>query len=298
VSGEKLRIWFGFAVISTVWGSTWLVIKIGLETLPPFFSAGIRFVIAATVLYGIIRVRNLPIHRTADAKKLYLAMGVLSFSIPFALVYWGEQFIPSGLGSILFAAFPFWVAIFSHRFLKNEPIDGFKAAGIVLGFCGIIVIFWGDVDLGNPYAALGMAGMVISTIMQAYTLILIKKLGQPISPFVMNFVGMAIGAVALLGLSLLTERWGNVVWNTSSVGSILYLALFGSVLTFVSYYWLLKRIDAVYLSLTSFINPLVAVFLGAIVLGESLGPSVAAGAALVLLGILVANGKFFYEKFA
>jgi drug/metabolite transporter (DMT)-like permease len=98
-------------------------------------------------------------------------------------------------------------------------------------------------------------------------------------------------------MSAFTEQWGNVVWNGAAIGSILYLSLAGSVTTFVAYFWLLKRIQAVYLSLTTFINPIVAVLLGWAVLGEALGTSVAAGAALVLLGILVANGKALYERF-
>jgi len=296
MSGEKLKIWFGFFIISTVWGSTWLAIKIGITAIPPFLAAGVRFVIASFVLYVIIRVRGLKIVMTPDAKKLYVAMGVLSFTIPFALVYWGEQYIPTGLSSILFAAYPFWVALFSHFFLRSEPIDGFKAAGIVMGFLGILLIFWGDFDVDNPRAALGMGAMVCSTILQAYTLIVVKKLGQPISPFVMNFCGMVMASVALVLLSALTEGWGEIRWTLPAAGSVVYLAIVGSVVTFVTYYWLLKRIQAVYLSLTSFINPIVAVILGAVVLDETLGGSVAAGAAMVLAGILLANGKFFLGK--
>jgi drug/metabolite transporter (DMT)-like permease len=296
MSGEKLKIWFGFFIISTVWGSTWLAIKIGITAIPPFLAAGVRFVIASFVLYVIIRVRGLKIVMTPDAKKLYVAMGVLSFTIPFALVYWGEQYIPTGLSSILFAAYPFWVALFSHFFLRSEPIDGFKAAGIVMGFLGILLIFWGDFDVDNPRAALGMGAMVCSTILQAYTLIVVKKLGQPISPFVMNFCGMVMASVALVLLSALTEGWGEIRWTLPAAGSVVYLAIVGSVVTFVTYYWLLKRIQAVYLSLTSFINPIVAVVLGAVVLDETLGGSVAAGAAMVLAGILLANGKFFLGK--
>jgi len=124
----------------------------------------------------------------------------------------------------------------------------------------------------------------------------VKRLGQSISPIVMNFAGMTMGSAGLLLLSALTEKWVGIPWNPSAVLSILYLAIMGSVLTFVTYYWLLKRVQAVYLSLTTFINPIVAVILGALVLDESLGASMAVGAALVLAGILAANGKGILEK--
>jgi drug/metabolite transporter (DMT)-like permease len=296
MKSERLNIWLGFFIISTVWGSTWLAIKIGVTFIPPFLAAGIRFVIASTVLYAIIRFRGLKVVTTPDAKKVYLAMGVLTFFISFALVYWAEQHIPSALGSILFASFPFWVALFAHFLLPGERIDGFKGAGIALGFLGIVLIFWGDFDVGQPLAVLGMAAMVLSTILQAYVLIVVKRLGQSISPIVMNFAGMTMGSAGLLLLSALTEKWVGIPWNPSAVLSILYLAIMGSVLTFVTYYWLLKRVQAVYLSLTTFINPIVAVILGALVLDESLGASMAVGAALVLAGILAANGKGILEK--
>ncbi len=292
----RFLTWLGFIIISTVWGSTWLAIKIGLRTMPPFFAAGFRFVVASAVLYGIIRMRKLPIPFTPDARRVYFALGVLSFAIPFALAYWGQQFIPSGLGSILFCAFPLWVAVFSHFFLVNERLDFFKALGTLLGFIGILIVFSPDLSLPDSSAIPGMAAILLSATMQAYALVVTKKHGQAISPFTMTFVGMAMASVLLLLLGLLVEPTSSIVWSGEAVGSIFYLAIIGSVLTFVSYYWLLKRIDAVYLSLTSFINPIVAVVLGALILDERLASTVLAGATLVLTGILVSNGKVLYGK--
>jgi len=107
---------------------------------------------------------------------------------------------------------------------------------------------------------------------------------------------MVMASISLLLLGVLIEPFSAIVWSGEAIGSILYLAIIGSVLTFVSYYWLLKRIDAVYLSLTSFINPIVAVMLGALILDERLASTVLAGATLVLTGILISNGKMLYGK--
>lgn len=293
---SKLRIGAAFLVVSTVWGSTWVAIKIGLETVPPFLSAGLRFVIAASVLYLLLRMNGLRVGWTRDARRVYLTLGILSITLPFALVYWGQQFIPSALGSILFAVFPFWVAVGSHLMLPDERLTLPKLVGIVLGFIGLVVIFGDDLSWGGSAALPGMAAVLVSTMLQAYSLIVVKKYGQPVSPFVMNFVGMSIGAVGLLTLSVAVEPIGAAVWSPQAVGSILYLAIVGSVLTFVSYYWLVKRIDAVYLSLTSFVNPIVAVILGAAVLGERMAPAVFSGAALVLAGILIANAPALRER--
>jgi drug/metabolite transporter (DMT)-like permease len=296
MSSERFRVWVGFAIVSFVWGSTWLAIKIGLASVPPLLAVGIRFAIASTVLYGIMRARKLQVLWTAETKKLYAALIFLSYSVPYGVVYWGQQFIPSGLSSILFAAFPLWVAFFSHLLLPHERASVFKVVGIVIGMVGLVVIFAEDAHLSEVQGLLGMSAIMISTVLQGIALVLTKKWGQPVNPVVMNFVGMSAGGVLLLAASLALEPVGRAVWDVRAVGSIIYLALIGSVLVFVTYHWLLKRIQAVYLSLTSFINPIVAVILGALILDESLGPKVFAGAALVFLGILVANGKMLYAR--
>jgi drug/metabolite transporter (DMT)-like permease len=211
-------------------------------------------------------------------------------------VYWGQQFIPSGLSSILFAAYPFWVVIFSHLILANERLNVSKVSGIVLGFIGLVIIFSRDIHWTDANGFLGMAAILFTTIIQALALVLIKKYGQPINPFVMNFVGMLAGGVLLLLFGLATESFSSIIWDTAAIGSILYLALVGSVVAFVTYHWLLKRTEAVYLSLVSFINPIIAVILGALILSEALASSVYIGAGFVLIGILVANGKYLYEK--
>jgi drug/metabolite transporter (DMT)-like permease len=242
-------------------------------------------------------LRQVRVPLSPEAKKVYLVLGTVSFGVCYSLVYWGEQFIPSGLCSVLFAAYPFCVALFSHFLLERERLTSFKIAGIILGIAGLIVIFSGDLLLSDSSAVPGMAAVLLSTVLQARVLVLIKKHGQAIDPFAMNFVGMTLGTVVLLLLGFTLERGRPVLLDGAAVGSVLYLAAVGSVLAFVTYYWLLKRIEAVYLSLTSFINPIVAVILGAVLLGESLAVRTAAGAALVLVGLLTANGKQLYAKF-
>jgi len=293
---ERAKIWAAFVVVSTVWGSTWLAIKLGLQSVPPFLAAGVRFAVASALLYAIMRLRGYPLATGRGPRKVYAALGILSFGIPFALSYWGQQYLPSALGSILFAAYPFWVALFQFAMLKDDPPDLYKVGGIVLGFAGVAVIFGGDPLAGEPLALIGMLAIVISTILQAYVLILIKRDAEGINTVSMNFAGMVIGMVMLIALSLAFETGSDVQWTATAVGSVAYLSIVGSVLTFVSYYWLLKRVDAVYLSLTSFINPVVAVVLGAIVLGERLGPAAYGGSVLVLAGILLANAKAMYAR--
>jgi drug/metabolite transporter (DMT)-like permease len=159
-----------------------------------------------------------------------------------------------------------------------------------------VIIYYAETAIADPRAFLGMSAVIFSVFLQALALVLIKKHGEPVSPLSMNFVGMAMGGVLLVLLSAVAEGGRTVTWTTPAVLSLLYLTLVGSVVTFVAYYWLLKKIDAVYVSLSSFINPIVAVVLGAVILGERMPPTVFTGAGLVMLGLLVANGKGIYAR--
>jgi drug/metabolite transporter (DMT)-like permease len=294
---ERFRVYLSYILICTIWGSTWLVIKIGLETLTPLVAAGCRFLVASSILFALIMIRGVKIPFDRRDRSFYLIVALTSFSIPFALVYWGEQYVPSGLTSIIFAIYPFTVAFFSFLFIPTEKPTAGKILGIALAFGGIVAIFSNDVHASDPKALWGMAAVLCSAILQGYSVIVVKKHGHSIHPFAITFVPMLTGAVLLLTSSALFEDLSRVQFTTKAFLSILYLGIFGSVATFVSYFWLLKKVEAVLLSLTSFITPIIAVVLGVLFMGEELSPRTFLGAAFVLGGIAVANyaevRKFF-----
>ena len=294
MKSEKLWIALGFCLVSVIWGSTWLAIKVGLESVPPFFAVAIRFTLAASILAVIARVRGERMLLDRDSVRVYLAMAFFSFSFPFALVYWGEQYIDSSLASILFAIYPFVVAIGSHYFLPEEPLNPFKIIGILLGFAGVLVIFWSDIHFGDS-ATWGMLAVLLSTLLQGTSLVIVKRKGKHLSPTMLSLGGMLIGIVVLYILAFSFEDASAISLDAKGIGSILYLGTFGTVVTFVVYYWLMKRVDAVYLSLVSLVTPILAVVLGTIFLHEELAPRVFSGAGLVLLGILTANGRELFR---
>jgi drug/metabolite transporter (DMT)-like permease len=296
MQNDRLKIIGGFILASTIWGSTWLAIKIGLGSIPPFFGAAFRFLIAMIVLLAVIKFRGIEFQNDKKSQQLYLISGLMAFGIPFALVYWGQQYIPSGLSSILFALYPFIVGILSHVMLPSEPLNVFKVSGILLGFFGIFIVFSQDIAWGGDSTSLGMLAIVLSSILQGFSLILIKKYGKHLNPFNLNLGGMTIGAMVLFCLALIFESPSDVHFDLKGVGSILYLGVLGSVVTFSVYFWMLKKVEAVYLSLLAFVTPILAIILGGIVLNEKLGVHVLQGGALVLLGILVANSKDFLKS--
>jgi len=286
---ERFRVFISYFLVCTIWGSTWLVIKIGLETMTPLLAAGCRFLVASAVLFTLIKVRGVKVPFNRSERLFYVVVALTSFSVPFALVYWGEQFIPSGLTSIVFSVYPFTVALFAFLFLPNEKITAWKISGIVIGFLGILAIYSNDIQISGPNSSWGMAAVMASAILQAYSVIVIKKHGHSIHPFAITFVPMLMGAVLLLAASVVLEDFSNIDFTPHAVLAIFYLGIFGSVATFVSYFWLLKRVEAVILSLTSFITPIIAVVLGVVVLGEKVSPGTFIGASLVLAGIAVSN---------
>lgn len=286
---EGLKIFLVYAMLCLIWGSTWLAIRFGLESLTPIYSAGLRFSMASLFILVLMKIRGVSLQLDKVSIRLYLIMGLLSFVIPFGLVYWAEQFVPSGIASVLFAVFPFFVAIFSFLFIAEETIGIYKIFGITIGFIGITIIFSDSLRSYITDYLLGMIAIILSAIMQASIAVTIKKYGHHLNPLAMNLVPMIIAGISMTVIGLLIEDTSKNRFDLNAILSILYLAFFGSLITFTSYYWLLKKINIVILSLTAFITPITALILGFLFYNEQLSNKHFIGAALVLMGVLVAN---------
>ncbi len=238
----------------------------------------------------IVVIKNVPIPKDRISIRLYLVAGFCTFSLGYAFVYWGQQYVPSALASILFGTFPFFVAALSWFVYRIEYLTWIKAAGIVTGFAGVVVIFSEDVNYHLGEASFfGMLALICAAIIQAFASVTIKKYGYELSTFALVAVGMVIGTCILFVISIATEDWGTTIIDAKAVGSVLYLATFGSIVTFGTMFWLLKRIEAVILSLSAFITPIIAIILGIFIAGETFTTQIFAGSALVLTGILIAN---------
>ncbi|KAF0153219.1 MAG: DMT superfamily drug/metaboltie permease [Ignavibacteria bacterium] len=286
---ENLKITLAYILICLLWGSTWLAIRLGLDSLTPIFSAGIRFTFASMLILIIMKYKKIELQKDPLSVKLYLILAYFSFVIPFGLVYWAEQFIPSSLASIIFAVMPFFVILFSVFAFKDQKIMPAQVFGVILGFVGILVIFSEDlfVDLKNDL--LGMAAVLVSSVMQAGIAVTMKKYGKNLNPVSMNFVPLLLAGLTMMLFGLLFEEYSKNKFDLNALISVGYLALFGTVLTFTTYYWLMKKINIVLLSISTFITPIIAVILGWAVLGEKFTSQIIAGSSLVLVGILFAN---------
>lgn len=277
-----------FGSLCFVWGSTWLAIKVGLGSLPPLFFAGIRFVIAWGLLLTYALAMKMEFPRDKTSWRVMLFLGLTQITLPYALVFWGEQYVTSGLAAVLFATVPFFVAFFAHFIIPDERMTAWKLSGILVSFIGIIMIFsrelmvadnslWGGIALIAGAGSAGCANVVG------------KKYSQFINPIVNVVVQTGVGALLLMVGGVLFERQLSPNFSQISILMVLYLAVVGSAFAFVALYWLFTRMDVTRVSLFSFITPIVAVVLGWLVLGEKVGLNVVLGGTLILVGVVLVN---------
>ena len=276
-----------YALICLIWGSTWLAIKVGLVGVPPFLAAGLRFLLSAALVGVMLAARRRPIVLTRDDKVCILSLGLLLFWLDYACVYWAELHISSGLTAVLFSTMPLITTLLSAFWTRSERLSARKLAGILVGSAGTAVLFWPREQLGLMQA-LGMASALMGSVCAAINLVTMKKHGRHSDPMVLNFLGMGLGSACLLVMSAALERWTAVEWTRSNVLAILYLSVFGSVIAFSAYYYLIKHIDATIVSLTTLIIPIVALALGSVFLYETVMPAAVLGIVMTLAGVGIA----------
>ncbi len=286
---ERFKVAAVYVWICLIWGTTWFAIKFGLESFPPFFSAGLRFLVAAAIYTVIVMIKKYPMPFDKLSVKLYLFVGICSYVIPFGIIYWSEQYIPSGLASVIFAIYPFAVVIWSKFLLREDEIPPNKIMGIVIGFTGIVVLFSDSFKFDLSFQFWGMIGAVLNALIQSFVLVVVKKYGKKLHPVSVNFIPMLIGGIGLTGISFFTENFHQVHFTPAGIGTVLFLGIFGSVVTFTSYYWLLKKINILLLSVISFITPVVALYVGWLFLNETLTKNQFWGSMIALSGVLLSS---------
>jgi drug/metabolite transporter (DMT)-like permease len=273
-------------ILCGIWGSTWLFIKLGLADLPPITFAGIRFVIACTILFSLIRIRRIPLPHARADWILLATSGILSFGLNYGLVFWGEQYITSGLAALLQATLPAFGLVFAHFHLPAERLTWTKIGGVVLGVFGVGVVFSNQLAVSGRQALAGCVALILSAMFAAYSNVLVKRFGKHLNPAVLSAGQMLFGLVLLLAVGIPLE--GNPLkfhWTGMAVVAMFYLAIVGSVIAFLLYYWLVLNMDVTKSMMIALVTPVVAVILGMIVLNEEFGWRTLAGGAMIILGI-------------
>lgn len=282
-SGATQAVVFG--ILTLIWGTTWLGIKIGLESFPPFFSLALRFGLAGPAVLLIMKLRGMKIPWEPRHQPFFLTIGFLSFVVSYGVVYWCEQYITSGLAAVLFALLPLLTAVFAHFMLHEEKLGSGKVAGLGLSLVGIAIIYSEDLRQIHPLAPVAALVMLISPAVTALSGVLSKQRSREISPLAMAGIPMTYGAIAHTILWLLLERGEPIAWTWPGVASVLYLTIFGSVIAFGGYYWLLQHMPVGRLALMAYLTPIVALLLGIFGAHEHMTTRIMIGAGMVLVGV-------------
>jgi drug/metabolite transporter (DMT)-like permease len=282
-------VWLGLCAI---WGSTWLAIKLGLRDLPPLSFAGIRFAIAAIILFAMVWIKGARLARTAGEWKLLAYTGALTITLNYGLVFWGEQYIASGLAAVLSATVPLFGLPIAHRYLSTERLTVPKIFGVLLGLCGVAIVCSGQLGVGGPLAFWASVGIILAAAMTAHAGVLIKARGAQLEPSVIAGVQMAGGCIPLLVGGAIIE--GNPLafhWSPLAWAALAYLTILGSVVAFLMYYWLIRHTSVSWVMMIPLVTPLVAVAIGMVFAGEAVGWHTAFGGAAIISGVGLAAFK-------
>lgn len=275
--------YLAFVACCLIWGSTFLAIRIGNEALPPLWAATLRLALAAPALAAIALLMRARWPRGA-ALRGAVQFGFFNFGVNLALLYWGEQSVPSGIAAVFYATVPLSTALLAPAF-GIEPLSARKVAAAAVAVLGVAVIFGGELSLDVPFAGL-LAILGAATSASLSTVFLKRAPAQDTLP--QNAIGAVVGIVVCLVAS--TALGESQALPATSVGwaPVVYLAIVGSLGAYVLYSWLLKRWSATNASYIGVVVPLVAVVLGALVRQERPAALTFVGAALVLAAVLYA----------
>ena len=264
-------------------------IKIGLDDLPPFLFAGLRMGIACLLLTGfVLRAQARP--SPSEVRAIALA-GFLQLGVSYALIFAAERSTDSGLTAVLFATYPIWISLFAHALLPEEPLRTAAVLAGVLGTAGVAILELpaiGAVVAGGrfPVAALLPLGASIAS---AFANVWMKRRLFDVHPRINLWGQTLVGSAFLLALSFVFEAGRPARWSLRAAGALAYLSVFGTVVGFLALFWLIPRVPMATLGAIPVIDTLVAVLLGALVLGEPVGGRLWAGGAMILAGAALVN---------
>lgn len=277
-----LAVWVGTGL---VWGTTWGVIRLGLQDMPPFTFAALRTLLAAATLLVVAQMVDGRRRPKGREPWFWVVIGLFQIGAPYALIFWAEQSLSSGMTAILFATFPAFTAIAAHFLLRDEPLSLGTVAGTLLALVAVGLLMTPSGGEVPPPGA--VAAVLVASMAAALGVVLVRRHGRSTSTLWLTALQVSSAAVFLGVLALTLERGGGdqVVFTATAIVSIVYLALAVTVGCYLGLFWLLKRLDATFVSMGVIFETAVGVLLGSVVLSEPLGLRVFGGLALVGISV-------------
>lgn len=294
--GARGKAYFALAAVCFLWGTTWLASKQGVKYMPPLQLAGIRQ-LAGGIIYILFFLKQGTGFPKGKSWWPIIIMSFLNFMLSNGLSTWGVKYISAGLGAIIGAIVPLWIVIIGF-FSKKERAGAKAAVGLLLGFSGICVIFYEHlVDFLNPDFRFGIFLSIVATWTWAFGTLYTKQQAKNFNPYFSIGLQMLISGIVMYSISHasgLSIPLSTIPWQ--SWAAIGYLVLFGSVISFIAYLYALQHLPTSQASIYAYINPVVAVILGALIFNEKLTSFIIIGGAITLYGVYLVNNSYSKKK--
>ncbi|PYX97729.1 MAG: hypothetical protein DMG62_19275 [Acidobacteria bacterium] len=275
--------YLSYALICLIWGSTWGAIRLLVRDVPPLRAAAIRFFLAAIILLIAAITRARVFRMSLREWRALVILGITMMGLPYGLLFWAEYRISSSMTAVIFSTCPLFVALFTPVMTRTRVPRGAVFA-MLLGLGGMATLFYTELSV-SKYLLLGGGAVIAAVISSSWAAVFAKREIGEVSPLLGTAVQFCVGAGILCIASLLTETRRESDWNSTSVLALAFLTIFGSVITFSLYYWLLRKMQAYQLSTINLVVPMVAMAEGALFLRESLPILMIAAASLVLVSV-------------
>lgn len=282
--------YFALAVVCVAWGTTYLALRIGVLEFPPFLFSAIRQIIAGVLLFGaVLLFRKVPI----PSKSVLINQAIGGFfmiTMGNGLVGWAEVYVHSGIAAIICSMVPIWVILINLVIAKEERPTFPIVMGSVIGLSGIVLIFGENLsEFTTSVYTFGIIMIFIANIAWAAGSIWMKRKNQHSDPFLNAGLQMAFGGLFLMPVSLIFDSYQTITWTNNVIYSLIYLILVGSIAAYACYSYALTKLPVTIVTLYAYINPIVAVVLGWMVLGEKLNLRVGIAILVTLAGIYIVN---------
>lgn len=285
--------WSLLLALSVLWGGSFFFVAVAVAEIPPLTLVVLRVGIAAGLLWAALPLLGVAPPRGARAWGAIAVMAVLNNIIPFTLIVWAQQTLPSGLAAILNATTPLWTVLVAHALTAEERATPGRVAGVALGFGGVAAMMGPDVWGGAAAAGLATLAMLAATLSYAFAGIWGRRFrAAGVAPMRAAVGQVSIAALALAPVALAIDApWRLAAPSAGAIGAVLGLAALSTALAYVLYFRILALAGAVNLALVTFLIPVSAVLLGTLFLDESLAPRHLAGMALIGLGLAAIDGR-------
>jgi len=287
---QRLQLIVAFAIVYVVWGSTYLAIRIGVADLPPALLAGARNTSAGLVLMLFAWVSTGMAPWRSPDWKIAVPVGLAMIALANGFTTWGEDWVPSNQAALISVCSALWTAWFGTFGVRGHPLSLRAKVGLGTGFVGAVLLFVPGHRLSFEHMGAQLL-ILVATVSWAGGAMWGRHKQPTTPPLMLASMQMLTGGTALLAVGFTTGEASQWQWTVKGVGAVAYLAVFGSILSYTTYIWLVRRVTPDKLSTIAYVNPLVAVVLGWLVLGETLNGWQVAGMFVLLFGVLLINTR-------